>query len=396
MLITPQEELQQRTRALQKQMQQAGLDGVFLLQNADLFYFAGTIQQGVLYIPVADEPLYMVRKDCDRAREESALTRVVPLRSMRQLAESLEEAELPLPQQAGMERDVLPVALAERLQKALPQAAWGDATPLIRQVRAIKSTFEIERLRSAAELQHQIYSRVVQVLRPGMTELELAAELEYTARRLGHQGVVRMRAFNGEFHCGDAFAGDDSAVPAFSDTPLGGRGSTPAVGRGPGWRQIREHEPIVIDYAAARDGYLTDQTRIFSLGELAPKWHQAYACMLDVQNCLLENAKPGSSWSELYAMCYQVAAKAGYAESFMGAPGSQVGFIGHGIGTEIDEFPFIAPGFDDRQLQPHMTFAFEPKVVCPGEGAIGIENTFLVTETGLERLTYSPEEIVEL
>lgn len=80
----------------------------------------------------------------------------------------------------------------------------------------------------------------------------------------------------------------------------------------------------------------------------------------------------------------------------MGNAGAQVSFIGHGIGVEIDEFPFIARGFDDQLLEEKMCFAFEPKAVFVGEGAVGIENTFWVEADGLRRLTYSDEQLVEL
>jgi Xaa-Pro dipeptidase len=86
----------------------------------------------------------------------------------------------------------------------------------------------------------------------------------------------------------------------------------------------------------------------------------------------------------------------GYADNFMGAAGAQVSFIGHGLGVEIDEYPFIARGFNQQELEIGMVFAFEPKVVFPGEGAIGIENTFYLSNEGLKRLTHSSDELVIL
>jgi Xaa-Pro dipeptidase len=86
----------------------------------------------------------------------------------------------------------------------------------------------------------------------------------------------------------------------------------------------------------------------------------------------------------------------GYADNFMGAKGAQVSFIGHGLGVEIDEYPFIARGFNQMPLEVGMAFAFEPKVVFPGEGAVGIENTFYISNDGLKRLTHSSDELVIL
>jgi len=98
----------------------------------------------------------------------------------------------------------------------------------------------------------------------------------------------------------------------------------------------------------------------------------------------------------IYDECLALAVGLGYADNFMGSKGAQVSFIGHGIGIEIDEYPFLARGFKDMTLEPGMVFAFEPKLVFPGEGAVGIENTFYLGEEGLKRLTFSDEKLVLL
>ena len=111
---------------------------------------------------------------------------------------------------------------------------------------------------------------------------------------------------------------------------------------------------------------------------------------------MMRTATVGMSWGELYDTCLASAVTMGYADSFMGAKGAQVSFIGHGLGVEIDEYPFIARGFSQMPLEVGMVFAFEPKVVFPGEGAIGIENTFYLSNEGLKRLTHSSDDLVIL
>ena len=152
----------------------------------------------------------------------------------------------------------------------------------------------------------------------------------------------------------------------------------------------------MVDLVGCADGYLVDQTRIFAIGGLSDRLRTAYEDMRKVQKLMVDIAVPGTSWSSVYHQCLALAIEMGYADSFMGAKGSQVSFIGHGIGVEIDEFPFIARGFDDMSLEVGMTFAFEPKAVFPGEGAIGIENTFYLSNEGIKQLTYSPEELFVL
>lgn len=396
MRITPLSELERRFRALQQHMNAGGLDAVLMMQNADLFYFTGSIQQGVLYVPAAGEPIYMVRKDYTRARMESALKEIVPFRSPKDISGILADFSRQMPKTIGFELDVLPVALFQRFEKVFGGADIRDATPLIRTVRAVKSDYEIEIMKDAALMVDQVCQRAKEVIRVGMTDLELAAELEFAARKLGHQGITRMRGFNSELFYGHIFSGSDSAAPAFLDAPLGGIGVNPSIGQGASYKRIQAHQPIIIDFAGAFDGYLVDQTRVFSVGELPDELTRAYQDMISIENRLKEIARPGAVWGEIYDQCMVLAAELGHKDNFMGAPGAQVSFIGHGIGVEIDEYPFIARGFNDQVLEEKMTFAFEPKVVYPGLGAVGVENTFWVAPEGLKHLTFTSEELVVL
>jgi len=394
--ITPAAELESRIGKLQSALATQDLDAVVIVQNADLFYFTGSIQQGVLYIPVDRPPLYLVRKDPQRARMESGLKDVLPMSSLRSLPEMLSEFGLPLPGRLGLELDVLPVAVCRRFEKILENVSVFDASPEIRTVRSVKSKYEIGIMKDAGIQVNKVYERAREVIREGMSDLDLAAELEYQARREGHQGITRMRGFNSELFYGHVFSGPDSAVPAFLDAPLGGVGLNPSVGQGASYKKIRANEPICVDFAGAFDGYLSDQTRIFCIGGLPEKLTTAYRDMVAIQSRMLELAVPGASWGGVYTACHQLACEMGYRHHFMGSPGAQVSFIGHGIGIEIDEYPFIARGFDDFLLQEGMTFAFEPKAVFPGLGAVGIENTYRLTADGPKPLTFSSEELVVL
>ncbi len=396
MRITPASELQSRSQKLQTLMQQQGLDAVLMLQSADLFYFTGSIQQGILYVPASGEPLYLVRKDFTRARMECGLKEILPFKSPKDLPGILSDFGYTAPKAAGMELDVLPVALFQRLQKVLDGCAISDASSLIRTVRAVKSKYEIEIMKDAALQVDRVYQRAKEVIRVGMTDLELAAELEFCARKQGHQGITRMRGFNSELFYGHIFSGADSAAPAFLDAPLGGIGVNPSIGQGASYKTIKAHEPITVDFAGAFDGYLVDQTRTLCIGGLSDQLTKAYDDMVKIQDRLKAIARPGVAWGDLYEDCYALACELGYKEHFMGSAGAQVSFIGHGIGVEVDEFPFLARGFKDQVLEEFMTFAFEPKAVFPGLGAVGIENTFWVAPDGLKHITFSDQELVIL
>jgi Xaa-Pro aminopeptidase len=396
MRLTPKNELEYRFRKLQAEMAASDLDAVIMVQNADLFYFTGTVQTGNLYVPLSGDPIYLVRRDYLRARMESGLATVIPFSSPKELPAQVAGHGHPEPKRIGLELDVLPVALYERFRTLYPNAQLLDASPIIRRVRAVKTHYEIHILQDAGNMADKVYRRAAEVIREGMSELELAAELERFSRMEGHQGYTRMRAFNGELSMGQVLAGPDAAAPACTNTPLGGMGLTPAFGHGASYNRIGKNEPIVVDMGSCFDGYLVDQTRIFSIGPLSDRLRRGYEDMLKVQGLMMELAELRPSWGHIYDACLKLAVQLGYGDHFMGGPGSQVPFIGHGVGIEIDEYPFIAKGFREETLEPGMVFAFEPKIVFPGEGALGIENTFYLTESGLKRLTFSSEELVQL
>jgi Xaa-Pro dipeptidase len=381
---------------LQDEMVIHNLEAALMVQNADLFYFTGAIQQGALYVPAEGEALYLVRKDYARGRMESGLKEVIPFKSPRDIPGILAEFGYSMPGKVGMELDVVPVAVMQRFQAGLGGCAISDVTPLIRNVRAVKSSYEINIMKDAALILDKVCKRVPEILREGMTDLELAAELEFIARKAGHQGLVRMRGFNNEIFFGHTFSGADSAVPTYSDTPLGGVGLSPSFSQGASYKVINRNEPITVDFVSVFDGYMVDQTRMFSIGELPDKLMQAYVDMVVIQEHAKQAAKPGVTWGGLYDECLTMACDMGYRDHFMGSKGAQVSFIGHGVGVELDEYPFIARGLNEQKLLENMTFAFEPKAVFPGLGAVGIENTFWVAPEGLKHLTFSNQELTVL
>ncbi len=396
MRITPLQELKNRCKSLQALLLADGIAAALLVQNSDLFYFTGSIQRGALYLPAVGEPVYFVIKDHGRARMESGLRQVVPLNGLKQLPELLQQQGYQLPTTLGLELDVLPVLQYQRFTSLFAPARAVDVSLLVRQVRACKSDYELAIMRDCAVIAEKVHESAKTLIKPGKTDLEIAAELECFARQEGHQGVIRFRGFNAEIHFGHVLSGSDGAVPTFLDAPLGGLGVNPAVAQGASYKTIAAGEPVIVDFVLAFDGYLVDQTRTFVVGTLDDRLRQAYADMLSIQEALTQIAAPGVSWSKVYRHCSELADSLGYAHNFMGPTDAKVSFIGHGIGIEVDEYPFIAKGFEGQLLEENMTFAFEPKAVFPGTGAVGVENTWQVTRSGLQRLTFADETLVEL
>lgn len=393
-VLPDREEIQERISRLQGALAGQGADGALLVQKVDLYYFSGTDQDAHLWVPVAGEPLLMVRKSLERAMRDARVERVVPLNSLRELPERLEEVSRETPRRIGLELDVIPAALYLQYGRVLPEAEFLDASPLVRSIRMIKSGYEISRMRAAARIADRLYENIPAFIRESGNETELAIRSEEFYRRHGHPGISRTRSFNMESIYGHIMAGPGGAEPSGTVGPTGGAGLGPWFSQGAGWTPIRPAQPIMVDYTACADGYLSDQARVFSVGALPGKMQRAYEVMTEVQDALAEAGRPGVQTEDLYERAFRIVKRAGLVEGFMGFP-RPVPFVGHGLGLELDEWPVITrrTGFT---LQEGMTLALEPKIVFPGEGVVGVENTFVVGPRGMERLNAFPDGLVML
>lgn len=393
-LGAPAAEIETRIAALQAAMSAKGIDGSLIVQKTDLFYFSGTAQQGWLYVPVAGTAVLMIFKDVERARMESPLA-VQSLVSPKKIPEMVREMGCPAPAVLGLELDVLPTNLYFQYAAIFKEARIVDVATEIRLIRAVKSAYEIDLLRQAAALSDQLAAKVPEFLQEGMTEVALAGQLEGYARSLGHQGIVRMRLWGSELFYGHLLSGPAATVASYLASPTGGTGVSPLISQGAGYKRLGRNEPILVDYVFALNGYISDHTRIFSLGPLADDLLRAHQAMLDLQAEIKTLAVPGALAGDLYEAMVERAAKQGYEEYFMGVGERKIRFTGHGVGLELDEYPFIAKG-QQLPLAAGMIIALEPKIIWPGKGVVGIENTHLVTEQGLECLGQFADDIMVL
>jgi Xaa-Pro dipeptidase len=398
---TPAEELESRAKRLQALMREAGVDGLMATQNADVFYLTGTIQQAQVYVPVEGKPVFMVRKHYGRALSVSRLGKdsVSTVRSLRELPSIIESAGGKRPARIGFELDTLPVALFNSYGKALAplEAELVDGSQLFKRVRSLKSDYELDQIRKAARVADVALKAAAQHLREGASELEVAAQVEAASRNAGHSGIMRMRAFGQEMHMGHLLAGRSGAVPSFMNSPTGGYGPGPWAPYGASTNRIKRGEPILLDYTGEWGGYIADQTRMLSIGWLSDFWQEAYSAMCEVETYLASAVKPGVTSGQVYEMALAKATELGYGDYFMGppeemSPGQRVPFVGHGVGLELDEYPPLQRG-TEFPIEEGMVLAIEPKVIYP-DGAIGIEDTYVVTPDGLSPLTISTREIV--
>jgi len=388
----PRKELEDRLTRLRAGMEEKGIDAFLVVQKMDYYYFSGTTQDGMLFVPLDGKPILMVKRELERARVESRLDEIVGIRSVRELPSLIRDHSGGLPKTLGLELDILPVSDYFKYSDLFPGTTLKDGSPIIRDIRKIKSLFEIELMRVAGDIGRKTYEEGRNILREGMTEIEFAGRLETVAKMHGHEGLLRVRSLNYEAYTWHVLSGYSGGIVSQSDSPMGGIGLSPAFPVGASLKVMRVNEPILVDFGTCYHGYQADETRMFSIGEMPGKFVDAYKACLEIHDAVLEETRPGSDCESIFKKTVGLAKKLGYSDSYLGPPGLQTRFVAHGIGLELNEFPFLARGHS-YPLEEGMTFAVEPKIVFPGEGSVGIENTVAVTREGCEILTPLGQEI---
>lgn len=389
-------EYERRLKGFQAILAQQEIDGALLVQRADTLYFTGTAQNLHLYIPQAGQPLLLVYRNMERVLAESPWE-AFPLTGMSKLPELISEHGHPLPQVMGLEYDVLPVANYLRYAKIFSQTRLVDISYPLRLFRAVKSAEEIVRLEENGRVYAQLLGYASTVLRPGMTEIELEGLLEAKARTLGHETMLRTRAFGFEFHFGGVVAGPQGAISGYFDGPVTGLGASYAHPLGPSHTPIQAGDMVMMDLVIAQEGYQVDATRMLVIGEPSQKMAEAYQLSCEIQERARLALIPGRKTGDVYAELVDwVERETPYAGNFMGYGQNRVRFIGHGVGLELDELPTISKGAQEI-LAPGMTIAVEPKFIFPGEGAVGVEDTLVIEgEKGARFLTHAPKSILRV
>ena len=384
----PREELERRWSRVRRFMD---CDSMVILQNVDLYYLTGTLQTAVLWFPREGEPLFAVRKSYERAKIESPLKNIVPLKTYADL-----QGLIPNPgETVGFEMDVVPVATFQQVSKYFEKCKIVDASGTMRNARSVKTAYEIECIRRAAHQLDKVFLDIPLQLREGLAEFELAARIEYVMRMAGHQGLSRVRRFNMEIHYGAVSFGETAAYPHSFDGPVGVRGLYPAVPAMGGRKRLSRGEPVMIDIVGGYAGYIADGSRVYSLGPVSPQMRSTHQFILELTGWIEEQLKPGNIPDEIYSGILERVAKTSFAPHFMGAGENQVRFVAHSVGLELDEIPVIAPKFE-TPLEPGVVMAVEPKVFYPGLGGVGVENTYVITEKEPEKLTLCPQDIYTL
>ncbi|MGE5255504.1 MAG: M24 family metallopeptidase [Hyphomicrobiales bacterium] len=388
----PRSEIERRTAALQEELRRAGIDGLFIVQRTDLFYFSGTAQNGFLYLPAEGKPLLFIKQSISRARAESALEPIIEINSIKAVPGLITDFYGRSPSRLALELDVLPVNEFRFYRNLFNPKDCVDGSPFILYVRRIKSAWEIAQLESTADMTRSTFGYMRTVIAPGLTEMEFAGMFEAYARTIGHGGKLRVRHYNTEGYPWHVLSGSSGGLVGVLDSPASGEGTSAAFPAGAGHRRLCKDEPIMVDLGSVMNGYHLDETRMFAIGSMPEKAYRASRTAIEIHDAVIERARPGAILGELFDLAWDMAARLGFEDFFLGPPGNRVNFIGHGIGLELVEPPIIARG-RDVQLEDGMVFALEPKLVYANEFAAGVESVFQVTPAGGRLISKVPVEI---
>lgn len=380
---------QMKWMRIQKVMQEKGVNGCLLTNGINLFYATGHIYSGYFYLPAEGEPWYFVKRPNGLVGEH-----VVYLRKPEQLPDLFRENGLSMPQHLLLEADELTYTDYTRLQSTFQPQTTGNATALLRQIRRVKTPWEIEQTRLCARRHEAVYQEIPACFRPGMTDLEFQYEIELRMRKHGSLGLFRAFGPNMDIYMGSILAGPNAETPSPFDFALGGGGMDASCPLGANGTPLEEGMAIMVDMAGNYTPYMTDMTRVYSVGKLRDEAYRAHEVSRRIHQETEAAARPGVACADLYQLALRIVEEEGLASYFMGTK-QQAKFVGHGVGLQINELPVLTPRSKEI-LEENMIFALEPKFVLPGIGAVGVENTYLVTAQGCEKLTHAPEEIINL
>ena len=377
------------------------MDAALLLHPRDILYYAGTVRPAALLVAPHDTILF-VRRGFECARQEATVARIEPMSGFSSIAESMAGLGL-TGGLLGTELDLVPARLTQRLAEVLGSTppttdpAWSlaDLSPLVLAQRAVKDEEEIAATRRAAAVADAGHRVVPQVIAPGMSELALAAEVEAAIRRAGHEGFQPLRHPGARGAGVLLMSGEHLTVRGGHGLVVTGVGLGPAMPYGPSRRPLQTGDLLVVDIGSTCAGYTGDESRTFVVGPATEPQRALFAVARAAEDAVFEALRPDVAVADLYATAEALVAQ-GSPPHF--APGSLTlpGFVGHGIGLELDEPPVLWPR-EDARLQAGMVLAVEIEVSAPARGMMAkLEDTIVVRPDGYELLTATPRELIEV
>jgi Xaa-Pro aminopeptidase len=346
-------------------MTEAGMDAALLLHHRDILYYAGTVRPAALLVSSKGAVLF-VRRGLECARQEATVARVEPMKGFSDIADVAAELGL-AGEKIGTELDLVSAQVYRRLGDVFPAWSLADISPLVLAQRAIKDEQELAATRQAVAVADAGHQAARETAAPGVSELELAAEVEAAMRRAGHDGFQPLRHPGARGGGVLLMSGENLSVRGGHGLVVTGVGLGPGLPYGPSRRVLEPGDLVVVDI---------------------------FAVTRAVEDAVLEALRSGVAAADLYAVAEAAVAQRAVSHF---APGGLTlpGFVGHGIGLELDEPPVLWPR-DETHLQAGMVLAIEIELSAPAQRTmIKLEDTVVVGPDGYELLTGTPRELIE-
>jgi Xaa-Pro dipeptidase len=351
----------------QQEMAAQGIDGLFLFKPHSVFYFAGyaSVCSGLVLFDDREPVFCTLWLDAPGAKKACLLPRVAsyvfPRDSLAGRMAKIFSRVRPHPRRIGVEKDFIVLRDYERLRESFPSAEFVHVTPMVDRLRAVKTEKEIACMRRAAEMADKAMRAALDTVRPGITELDVAAEAEYVMRK---EGSIR---------------------PAFGTFVASGERTLLAHPHASA-RAIQAGEAVVIDLGATYEGYASDVCRTTFTGEPTHEQAAYLHTVIEAQEAAAESLRDGALAGEAYDAAYRVFQLQGLGRFL---PHD----VGYGVGLRQSEFYPVLEKGSKTVLQKNMVVALLQTTAYSRQiGGLRVEDTFLITEGGSERLTLVPQE----
>ncbi len=386
-----------RISYIQGKMSDSGIDVIYLTYSKSVYYYTGTTQPAILLITPEDYRL-MVINGFDFAIEETWINpdKVSPCRGAEDAKELLKRWKINSGT-LGTELDILPTTSYFQLSKIFSEFRIVDISHLVLEQRKVKDAKEVENIREACRSVNQGHERILEVLREGMTELELSAEIEHAHRRAGHEGLYFIRQFDFFMGPGPLASGENLSKIAGRVQSITGVGLSHAIPLGASAKKIKKGEMVVVDIPTYYNGYHSDQSRTYVVGKSPESCRLLYEGMKEIADRVIMNLRPGVTCSDIYNMAMKFAAEVNMDSYFMRLGGNprKLSFVGHGIGLELNEPPLLHKNNQEIFKEGNVVTLELEMWKSVGE-VVKLEDTLLITSNGAEILTISPRNLHEV
>jgi len=353
-----------RLTALRRELASRGLDALLVTHAPDWYYLTGfTGEAGALVVGKKGCALITDGRFTTQAKDETRGVRIVQHKAglHTEAGEFLKQTGF---RRVGFDSGQLTVAQWEALKKAAgARSALKPANGVVQRLRTRKDSQELAQMRKAAILASEVVERAIRMLKPGVRELEIAAEIEYQMRKRGASG------------------------PAFeSIVAFGARAALPHAR--PTAKRLKKNELVVLDLGAILGHYCSDITRTVYVGTAPKRIREWYKAVLEAQTAAIAAVRSGASCGDVDAAARTTLAGYKLDQFFVHS-------TGHGLGLEVHEDPRVGRG-QKAKLEPGTVLTIEPGVYVAGVGGIRIEDDVAVHENRSEILTRAPRDFMEL